>query len=61
MEVFMGDVQKEITLDDVRKMTDEQRSKITSDQRAKLLEERARNEIIESIDFVNNESFKDHN
>ncbi len=59
MEVFMGNIQKEITLDDVRKMTDEQRAKITPEQKARLLEERARNERIESIDFINNQTFKE--
>ena len=55
----MDNEQKEFTLEDVRKMTDEQRAKITPEQRAKLLEEKARIERIESADFINNESFKE--
>lgn len=51
--------QSEITLDDVIKMTDEQRAKITPEQKAKLLEEKSRIERIKSGDFINNESFKE--
>lgn len=60
MEDYMdSNKQKEITLEDVAKMTDEQRAQITPEQKARLLEERERKERIRSVDFINNESFKE--
>ena len=55
----MAEQQNEITLEDVRKMTDEQRAKITPEQKAKLLEQKAREERIRSVDFIDNESFRE--
>ncbi|MBO5910149.1 MAG: hypothetical protein J6Q15_01430 [Clostridia bacterium] len=55
----MDNEQKELTLEDVRKMTDEQRAKITQEQKAKLLEQKKRRERINSLDFINNQSFKE--
>lgn len=55
----MDNKQHEITLEDVRKMTDEQRAKITPEQKAKLMEEKERKEHIRCLDFINNQNFKE--
>ena len=53
----MNNEQKEITIKDVREMTDKQRAKITPEQKEKLLEELRRIEKIRSAKFINNENF----
>jgi len=61
------DNKKEITLDDVRKMTLEefrrlpqkQKDAFTPEQRAEIKAKIARKERIESVNFVNNDSFKE--
>lgn len=63
----MANNQKEITLDDVRKMTLEefrrlpqkQKDAFTPEQMAEIKAKIARKERIESVDFVNNDSFKE--
>lgn len=61
------DKQKEITLEDVRKMTleefrrlpQQQKEAFTPEQRAEIKAKRAREERIKSADFINNESFSE--
>ncbi|MBQ3502777.1 MAG: hypothetical protein IJA72_03840 [Clostridia bacterium] len=55
----MNNEQKELTLEDVRKMTDEQRTNITPEQKAMLMEQKKRKERIRCVDFINNESFSE--
>ena len=51
--------QREITLEDVRRMTPEQKAKITPEQKARLLAEKGQWRRIERLDFVTYQDFSD--
>ncbi|MFQ6724443.1 MAG: hypothetical protein ACLRFE_03855 [Clostridia bacterium] len=63
----MNNEQKKFTLEDVRKMTldefrqlpQKQKDAFTEEQRAEIKNKIAREERIKSVDFINNESFKE--
>ena len=57
-EITLEDVRK-MTLDEFRKLSSEQKAKFTPEQREEIKYKMAKEERIESADFINNESLKE--
>ncbi len=55
----MAEQQKELTLEDVRRMTPEQKARITPEQKARLLEEKEKWLMLERLDFITYQDFRD--
>ena len=57
-EITLEDVRK-MTLEEFRQLSSEQKAKFTPEQREEIKYKMAREERIKSVDFINNQSFKE--